>query len=139
MSSKYKKNSVINRTTSETLRLGDLVLPSTASAAASSQPLTTTTVVTASRKKIQTSSSSFQITGVTKLDFGDDSADDLDDISTQSHTDDISRVTDNETPSFSEDSRDTDDHGLNVNQEPQEATSISQVILLKHFILLLQR
>lgn len=127
MSSKYKKNSAINRTTSETLRLGDLVLSSTATNAASFQPLTTTTMVAASRKKIQNSSSSFQITGVTKLDFGDDSADDLDDISTQSHTDDISRVTDNETPSFSEDSREADDHVLVISQEPQETTVILQV------------
>lgn len=97
-----KTNNVINRTTSETLRLGEAdpglrVLPQTA------HPL-------GARKKIQNSSSSFQITGVslTKSDYGDDSADDLD----ESHTDDISRVTDNETPSFSEDSRDTDDHPL---------------------------
>ncbi|RZC40876.1 hypothetical protein BDFB_004256 [Asbolus verrucosus] len=95
MSSKHKhekKTNVINRTTSETL----------SSLSIQSLPQ--------SRKKIQNSSSSFQITGVsmTRLDFGDDSADDLD----ESHTDDISRVTDNETPSFSEDSRDTDDHPI---------------------------
>ncbi|EFA11542.2 bunched [Tribolium castaneum] len=91
MSTKHKhekKTNVINRTTSETLRLGEV------------QPVPSLPQV--SRKKIQNSSSSFQITAVTRTD-GDDSADDLD-------TDDISRVTDNETPSFSEDSRDTDDH-----------------------------
>lgn len=55
--------------------------------------------------------SSFQITSVTATrmsnDGGDDSADDLD----ESHTDDISRVTEgeNETPSFSEDTFSKDD------------------------------
>lgn len=93
------KGTVIHRTTSETLRLGDdiqnnsvrMVLPTT----------------TSQRKKNSASSPncSFQIIGVTRYDHGDDSADDLD----ESHTDDISRITDNETPSFSEDSRDIDE------------------------------
>lgn len=54
---------------------------------------------------------SFQITSVTvgssrlSNDGGDDSADDLD----ESHTDDISRITDNETPSFSEDTLSRDE------------------------------
>ncbi|XP_068917227.1 protein bunched, class 2/F/G isoform-like isoform X3 [Tenebrio molitor] len=120
MSTKHKhekKSNVINRTTSETLRLGESdlrILPQSASNSLQALPQ-------GSRKKIQNSSSSFQITGVsmTRTDVGDDSADDLD-------TDDISRVTDNETPSFSEDSRDTDEHQLEppttvVPQEPPQA------------------
>lgn len=65
-------------------------------------------IMTGPRKKNTVSSpnSSFQITGVTRYDLGEDSADDLD----ESHTDDISRITDNETPSFSEDSKDTDEN-----------------------------
>lgn len=97
---KGKKGTVIHRTTSETLRLGDDILNNHNQGRAQT---------TNSRKKSQTTSPScsFQITGVslTRYDVGDDSADDLD----ESHTDDISRVTDNETPSFSEDSRDNDD------------------------------
>jgi hypothetical protein len=120
MSTKHKhekKSNVINRTTSETLRLGESdlrILPQSASNSLQALPQ-------GSRKKIQNSSSSFQITGVsmTRTDVGDDSADDLD-------TDDISRVTDNETPSFSEDSRDTDEHQLEppttvIPQEPPQA------------------
>ncbi|KAJ3640132.1 hypothetical protein Zmor_003448 [Zophobas morio] len=104
-----KKTNVINRTTSETLRLGEAelrVLPPANPQAA--------------RKKIQNSSSSFQITGVsmTRTD-GDDSADDLD-------TDDISRVTDNETPSFSEDSRDTDDHQLDAPAPAEPQAEVKQ-------------
>ncbi|KAJ8926909.1 hypothetical protein NQ314_020761 [Rhamnusium bicolor] len=99
---KNKKGTVIHRTTSETLRLGDDILNNHNQVRVSVQ-------ATSSRKKSQATSPScsFQITGVslTRYDIGDDSADDLD----ESHTDDISRVTDNETPSFSEDSRDTDD------------------------------
>lgn len=102
---KGKKGTVIHRTTSETLRLGDDILNNHNQGRAQT---------TNSRKKSQTTSPScsFQITGVslTRYDVGDDSADDLD----ESHTDDISRVTDNETPSFSEDSRDNDD-------QPQQA------------------
>ncbi|CAH1964457.1 unnamed protein product [Acanthoscelides obtectus] len=92
-----KKGNVVHRTTSETLRLGDYISQVRA------------TIQSTTRKKSQATSPScsFQITGVslTRYDIGDDSADDLD----ESHTDDISRVTDNETPSFSEDSRDTDE------------------------------
>lgn len=93
------KGTVIHRTTSETLRLGDDIL---------TNPMRIVIpIATGARKKNPASSpnTSFQITGVTRYDLGEDSADDLD----ESHTDDISRITDNETPSFSEDSRDTDD------------------------------
>lgn len=110
--SSKKVGTVIHRTTSETLRLGECVSAVSA-------------VSAASKKKSQTTSPScsFQITGVslTRYDLGEDSADDLD----ESHTDDISRVTDNETPSFSEDSRDTDEpyhqhqhNGPTNNQQP---------------------
>lgn len=90
---KNKKGTVIHRTTSETLRLGDEAINNQVRL-----PMIT-------RKKSQATSPScsFQITGVmTRYDQEDESADDLD----ESHTDEISRVTDNETPSFSEDSRD---------------------------------
>ncbi|KAH1029966.1 hypothetical protein HUJ05_003111 [Dendroctonus ponderosae] len=91
LAAKNKKGTVIHRTTSETLRLGDEII--------------NTQVRITTRKKSQATSPScsFQITGVmTRYDQEDESADDLD----ESHTDEISRVTDNETPSFSEDSRD---------------------------------
>lgn len=106
LSAKNKKGTVIHRTTSETLRLGDEAL--------------STQVRVNTRKKSQATSPScsFQITGVmTRYDQEDESADDLD----ESHTDEISRVTDNETPSFSEDSR--DDQQQPVFSQP--ATSIS--------------
>ncbi|XP_076261130.1 uncharacterized protein LOC143196995 isoform X1 [Rhynchophorus ferrugineus] len=93
VSNKNKKGTVIHRTTSETLRLGEDIL--------TGQMRSGNSV----RKKSQVTSPScsFQITGVmTRYDLEDESADDLD----ESHTDEISRVTDNETPSFSEDSKD---------------------------------
>ncbi|XP_066247027.1 uncharacterized protein [Euwallacea similis] len=101
IAAKNKKGTVIHRTTSETLRLGD--------EAFNTQGRATT------RKKSQATSPScsFQITGVlTRYDQEDESADDLD----ESHTDEISRVTDNETPSFSEDSRDE--------QQPQQVQTL---------------
>lgn len=100
-----KKFNVIHRTTSETIRLSEAdILDETMHIAPF--PSVRNNSVHFSRKKVQ---SSFQITDVclTRPDFGDESADDLD----ESHTDDNSRVTDNETPSYSEDSRDTEDHG----------------------------
>lgn len=98
-SEKNKFNSVVHRTTSESLRLNE-----------SEKGVTHPTSLQAAHnpRKI----SSFQITSVTvgsrvSTDAGEDSADDLD----ESHTDDISRVTDieNETPSYSEDTFSKDD------------------------------
>lgn len=98
-SEKNKYNNVVHRTTSESLRLND-----------SEKGVTHPTSLqsTHNPRKI----SSFQITSVTvgsrvSTDAGEDSADDLD----ESHTDDISRVTDieNETPSYSEDTFSKDD------------------------------
>lgn len=97
---KHKYPNMINRTTSESIRLGDTdkIL---------NHPTSLSASVPNPRKK-----TSFQITSVTvgshtSNDGGDDSADDLD----ESHTDDISRVTDfeNETPSYSEDTFSKDD------------------------------
>ncbi|KAL4713823.1 hypothetical protein ACJJTC_015477 [Scirpophaga incertulas] len=98
-SEKNKYNNVVHRTTSESLRLNE-------SEKGVTHP---TNLQTAHNpRKI----SSFQITSVTvgsrvSTDAGEDSADDLD----ESHTDDISRVTDieNETPSYSEDTFSKDD------------------------------
>ncbi|KAK4871814.1 hypothetical protein RN001_015938 [Aquatica leii] len=97
-----KVNNVVHRTTSETIRLGEPDLLSN-----SSRQLNTVI----SPPPLKQSSCSFQVTSVSvaqRTDYGDDSADDLD----ESHTDDISRVTDNETPSYSEDtcSRDAEDN-----------------------------
>lgn len=98
-SEKNKYNNVVHRTTSESLRLNE-----------SEKGVTHPTSLQAGHnpRKI----SSFQITSVTvgsrvSTDAGEDSADDLD----ESHTDDISRVTDieNETPSYSEDTFSKDD------------------------------
>lgn len=98
-SEKNKYNNVVHRTTSESLRLND-----------SEKGVTHPTSLQSAHnpRKI----SSFQITSVTvgsrvSTDAGEDSADDLD----ESHTDDISRVTDieNETPSYSEDTFSKDD------------------------------
>lgn len=98
-SEKNKFNNVVHRTTSESLRLNE-----------SEKGVTHPTSLQAAHnpRKI----SSFQITSVTvgsrvSTDAGEDSADDLD----ESHTDDISRVTDveNETPSYSEDTFSKDD------------------------------
>lgn len=97
---KNKKGTVIHRTTSETLRLGDDIL-------STHNPVRISAAGSRKKSQVTSPNCSFQITGVslTRYDIGDDSADDLD----ESHTDDNSRITDNETPSFSEDSRDTDD------------------------------
>lgn len=98
-SEKNKYNNVVHRTTSESIRLNE-----------SEKGVTHPTSLQSAHnpRKI----SSFQITSVTvgsrvSTDAGDDSADDLD----ESHTDDISRVTDieNETPSYSEDTFSKDD------------------------------
>lgn len=98
-SEKNKYNNVVHRTTSESLRLNE-------SEKGVSHP--TSLQSAHNPRKI----SSFQITSVTvgsrvSTDAGEDSADDLD----ESHTDDISRVTDieNETPSYSEDTFSKDD------------------------------
>ncbi|CAH2102878.1 unnamed protein product [Euphydryas editha] len=98
-SEKNKYNNVVHRTTSESLRLNDTEKGVTHPTSLQS---------THNPRKI----SSFQITSVTvgsrvSTDAGEDSADDLD----ESHTDDISRVTDieNETPSYSEDTFSKDD------------------------------
>lgn len=95
---KHKYPNMINRTTSESIRLGD-----------TDKILSHPTSLSAPNPRKKTS---FQITSVTvgshtSNDGGDDSADDLD----ESHTDDISRVTDfeNETPSYSEDTFSKDD------------------------------
>lgn len=99
-SEKTKYSNAVNRTTSETMRLGEPEKEA-------NHP--TTLISTPNQRK---KTPSFQITSVTvgsrtSNDGGDDSADDLD----ESHTDDMSdvidnsRVTDieNETPSYSED------------------------------------
>ncbi|KAF5294768.1 hypothetical protein FQA39_LY00252 [Lamprigera yunnana] len=96
-----KVNNVVHRTTSETIRLGEPDL-------LSNPTRPRATVISPPPLK---QSCSFQVTAVSVAqctDYGDDSADDLD----ESHTDDISRVTDNETPSYSEDtcSRDAEDN-----------------------------
>lgn len=98
-SDKSKYNNVVHRTTSESLRLNE-------SERGSAHP--TSLQAGHNPRKI----SSFQITSVTvgsrvSTDAGEDSADDLD----ESHTDDISRLTDveNETPSYSEDTFSKDD------------------------------
>ncbi|GAB0090297.1 hypothetical protein DMENIID0001_050160 [Sergentomyia squamirostris] len=77
-----------------------------ASAAVKPTPVVTSAGAQALSQNRKPKCTSFQITSVIvgsrySADYGDDSADDLD----ESHTDDISRVTDygNETPSFSED------------------------------------
>lgn len=102
---KTKPNNTIHRTTSETLRLGDSeAVPNNSGALIASNQ----------RKK----PCSFQITSVIvgrmTNDGGDDSADDLD----ESHADDISdlnsRITDNETPSYSEDTYSKEDIFFNV-------------------------
>lgn len=96
-SEKNKYNNVVHRTTSESLRLNESEKGVTHPIQSAHNP-----------RKI----SSFQITSVTEgnrvsTDAGEDSCDDLD----ESHTDDISRVTDieNETPSYSEDTFSKDD------------------------------
>lgn len=102
-SEKNKYNNVVHRTTSESLRLNE-------SDKGVTHPMSLQAVH--NPRKI----SSFQITSVSETgrdgsrvstDAGEDSADDLD----ESHTDDISRVTDieNETPSYSEDTFSKDD------------------------------
>uniref|UniRef100_A0A1B6F556 Uncharacterized protein n=1 Tax=Cuerna arida TaxID=1464854 RepID=A0A1B6F556_9HEMI len=103
---KHKYSNMINRTTSESIRLSD-------SDKILNHPTTLSATSTNPRKK-----TSFQITSVTvgshtSNDGGDDSADDLD----ESHAEDISDVIDtsratdieNETPSYSEDTFSKDD------------------------------
>ncbi|XP_018322663.1 uncharacterized protein LOC108735270 [Agrilus planipennis] len=108
---KTRKVNVIHRTTSETIRLGepDLFINNSTAKPCNVLPL---------RKKPV---SSFQVTGISvtqRPEFGDDSADDLD----ESHTDDISRITDNETPSFSEES---------FSRDIEEVPIISPVVSLE--------
>lgn len=107
---KVKLPTVGTRTTSETLRIGETEQNSLPVVGLSSS------VIANSRKK----PCSFQITSVIvgrSNDGGEDSADDLDDIS---HADDISdmvdvsRITDNETPSLSEDTISKEDIYYNV-------------------------
>lgn len=107
---KVKLLNVVTRTTSETLRIGETDQNSLPVVGLSSS------VISNSRKK----PCSFQITSVIvgrNNDGGEDSADDLDDIS---HADDISdmvdvsRITDNETPSLSEDTISKEDIYYNV-------------------------
>lgn len=107
---KVKLPNIVNRTTSETLRIGETEQNSLPVIGISSS------VIANSRKK----PCSFQITSVIvgrSNDGGEDSADDLDDIS---HADDISdmvdvsRITDNETPSLSEDTISKEDIYYNV-------------------------
>uniref|UniRef100_A0A1B6MRJ8 Uncharacterized protein n=1 Tax=Graphocephala atropunctata TaxID=36148 RepID=A0A1B6MRJ8_9HEMI len=103
---KHKYSNMINRTTSESIRLSD-------SDKILNHPTTLSATSTNPKKK-----TSFQITSVTvgshtSNDGGDDSADDLD----ESHAEDISDVIDtsratdieNETPSYSEDTFSKDD------------------------------
>lgn len=109
---KTKYSNAVNRTTSETMRLGE-------PEKAVNHPTTLISSTPNQRKKTP----SFQITSVTvgsrtSNDGGDDSADDLD----ESHTDDMSdvvdnsRVTDieNETPSYSEDTFSKEDVFFNA-------------------------
>lgn len=111
-SEKTKYSNAVNRTTSETMRLGE-------PEKAANHPTTLISSTPNQRKKTP----SFQITSVTvgsrtSNDGGDDSADDLD----ESHTDDMSdvvdnsRVTDieNETPSYSEDTFSKEDVFFNA-------------------------
>lgn len=98
-SGKSKTANVVHRTTSETIRLGEsekiLNNPSSRQILTISPPL---------RKP---ASCSFQITNVSLTNLGEDSADELE--LDESYTDDISRVTDNETPSYSEESREANE------------------------------
>ncbi|KAJ9586881.1 hypothetical protein L9F63_019525, partial [Diploptera punctata] len=109
---KTKYSNAINRTTSETMRLGE-------PEKVVNHPTTLISSTPTQRKKTP----SFQITSVTvgsrtSNDGGDDSADDLD----ESHTDDMSdvidnsRITDieNETPSYSEDTFSKEDVFFNA-------------------------
>lgn len=107
---KVKLTNVVNRAASETLRTGENEQNSLPNVGITSSS------VANNRKK----PCSFQITSVIvgrSNDGGDDSADDLDDIS---HADDISdvvdvsRITDNETPSLSEDTISKEDLYYNV-------------------------
>lgn len=111
-SEKTKYSNAVNRTTSETMRLGE-------PEKTVNHPTSLISSTTNQRKKTP----SFQITSVTvgsrtSNDGGDDSADDLD----ESHTDDMSdvidnsRVTDieNETPSYSEDTFSKEDVFFNA-------------------------
>ncbi|XP_023714969.1 protein bunched, class 2/F/G isoform isoform X2 [Cryptotermes secundus] len=111
-SEKTKYSNAVNRTTSETMRLGE-------PEKAVNHPTSLISATPNQRKKTP----SFQITSVTvgsrtSNDGGDDSADDLD----ESHTDDMSdvidnsRITDieNETPSYSEDTFSKEDVFFNA-------------------------
>ncbi|GLV41690.1 bunched [Carabus blaptoides fortunei] len=129
---KTKFCNVIHRTTSETLRLGEadtvpvnnLLVSQTVPNPATTVSVTTTIPATipinTANNQRKKPCSSFQITSVIvgrmNNDGGDDSADDLD----ESHADDISdvvdnsRITDNETPSYSEDTYSKEDVFFNV-------------------------
>ncbi|XP_054266411.1 protein bunched, class 2/F/G isoform-like isoform X2 [Macrosteles quadrilineatus] len=99
---KYKYSNMINRTTSESIRLSD-----------SDKILNHPTSLSAPKKKTSFQITSVTVGGHTSNDGGDDSADDLD----ESHAEDISDVIDtsratdieNETPSYSEDTFSKDD------------------------------
>ncbi|XP_039287095.1 protein bunched, class 2/F/G isoform isoform X2 [Nilaparvata lugens] len=108
---KNKYSNAVNRTTSESLRLGESDKPI-------AHPTTLISSATNAKKK-----TSFQITSVTvgsrtSNDGGEDSADDLDESHTEDISDvvDVSRVTDigNETPSYSEDTFSKDDVFFNT-------------------------
>lgn len=103
---KNKYSNMINRTTSESIRLSD----------SDKTPIHPTTLSATSnipRKKTSFQITSVTVGGHTSNDGGDDSADDLD----ESHAEDISDVIDtsratdieNETPSYSEDTFSKDD------------------------------
>lgn len=114
---------VIQRTTSETLRISE-------SERISDNNFKPTKMSNQQQSHKNNPSGSFQITGVSvtsKADTGDDSADDLD----ESRTEDISRL-DNETPSFSEDtcSRDVDDTRASPITAPHTTSTPSGLTLV---------
>jgi len=103
---KHKYSNMINRTTSESIRLSD-------SDKIINHPTTLSSTSNIPKKKTSFQITSVTVGGHTSNDGGDDSADDLD----ESHAEDISDVIDtsratdieNETPSYSEDTFSKDD------------------------------
>lgn len=103
---KHKYSNMINRTTSESIRIND-------SDKIPNHPTSLSATSTTPRKKTSFQITSVTVGGHTSNDGGDDSADDLD----ESHAEDISDVIDTsratdleiETPSYSEDTFSKDD------------------------------
>ena len=103
----------VHRTTSETIRLGDpekLLPPTGLSIQSNSTP---------NNNQCRKKTSSFQITSVTvgcrmSNDAGEDSNDDLDESHTDDNSVEHSRITDLETPSYSEDTFSKEDVFVNT-------------------------